>query len=119
MTRVTVDFHNESRLELLLAFLRRLGGAEVEVAVEREGRRVELTPSPDDDARFEALVNQVIEDAMAGKIKALTPEEEEEEERKLAEYGEARARELGGFTDDEIVRMINEDRKERREKIAA
>jgi hypothetical protein len=82
-------------------------------------QEVEFISSPEEDAQFEALVNQVMEDAMAGRIETLTPEEEEAEARELAEYGERRAREVGGFTDDEIVRLLNEDRKERRERLAA
>lgn len=119
MTRVIVDLSNDSRLDLLLAFLRRLGPGEIGVAVERNGQSIAFAPSPDDDTRFEAMVNQIIEDAMAGKVEPLTPQEEEREERELAEYGEEVVLELGVFTDDDIVRMINEDRAERREKAAA
>lgn len=120
MTVVRIELSNNSRLDLLLAFLRRLGPSEeVKVAIEQSGRGLALAPSPEDESRFEAMINKIIEDALAGKLERLTPEEEEREERELATYSAERTRELGIFTDDDIVRMINEDRSQRREKAFA
>lgn len=118
MTVVRIELSNNSRLDLLLAFLRRLGPSdEVKVAIEQSGRG--LAPSLEDESRFEAVINKIIEDALAGKLERLTPEEEEREERELAAYSAERTRELGIFTDDDIVRMIHEDRSQRREKAFA
>jgi hypothetical protein len=120
MTEVTVKLKDDSKLDILLAFLGRLGSSEeVKVAVERNGRGVALGHSPEDDARFEHMVNQIIQDALAGKMEQLTPEEEDAEDEELAAYGEQTMRIFGVLTDDDIVRIINEDRKEQRERAAA
>jgi hypothetical protein len=120
MTKVIVELSNNTRLDLLLAFLRRLGtDDEVKVAVEENGQSVARAYSPEDDARFEALVEQIIQDVLAGKIDPLPPEEEDREERELAVYGEQKAQELAILTDDDIVRLINQDRCAQREKAVA
>ncbi|MFN0086641.1 MAG: hypothetical protein ACKVX9_14730 [Blastocatellia bacterium] len=119
MTVVRIELSNNERLDLLLAFLRRLGSSEeVRVAIE-QSEEPALTSSPEEEARFEAMINQIVEDALAGRLERLTPEEEEREQRELAAYSAERSRESGILTDDAIVRMINEDRRERREKAVA
>lgn len=120
MTEFVIKLRDASQSRLLLAALRRLVAAQgVDLSVEQNGHGVALDAARDDDARFEATVNQIIEDAMAGKLGQLTPEEEESEERALAAYGEQKAQELGGISDDDIVRVVNEYRREQRGKAVA
>lgn len=114
MTEFVITLRDESQTGLLLATLKRLVTAQgVDLAVEQNGHGVALDATTADDARFEALVDQVIQDALAGRLEALTPEEAEAEDRELAVYGEQKMAELGFLTDDDIVRIIKEDRLER------
>jgi hypothetical protein len=120
MTEFVIKLKDESKVDLFIAMLKRLVTAEgVDLSVERNGQGVGLDTASDDDARFEAMVNRIIEDAIAGKIERLTPEQEEAEERELAAYGEQKAQESGITSDDDIVRIVNEYRREQKEKVAA
>lgn len=113
MIELIIKLKDDSKLGLLLATLRRLVTSEgVELAVEQSGQGVALDCAPsgvEDDARFEAEVNQIIEYAIAGRLEPPT----EEEERELSEYWEAKGAELN-LTDDDIVRIVKEHRVERR-----
>jgi len=110
MTELTIKLKDDSKLGLLLAMLRRLVTSEgVELSVEQNGQGVALDRAMDDDARFDAIVNQIIEDAIAGRLKPLT----EEEQRECAEYWEKIGAELS-LTDDDIVRLVKETREEQR-----
>ena len=64
-----------------------------------------LDAASDDNARFEAVASRIIQDAIAGRLAPLT----EEEERETDEYWEKVGEELN-LTDDEIVRLVKEDR---------
>lgn len=120
MTEFVIKLKDESKVGLFIATLKRLVTSEgVDLSVERNGQGVALDTASDDDARFQAMIDQVIADAMAGKIERLTPEEEEAEERELAAYGEQKAQESGITSDDDIVRIVNEYRREQKEKAAA
>ncbi len=115
MTELTIKLKDDSKLGLLLAMLKRLVTSEgVELAVEQNGEGVALDVALDDDARFEAAVNQIIEDAIAGRLEPLT----EEEQRKCAEYWEKIGAELD-LTDDDIVRIVKETRAEQRARTVA
>ncbi len=115
MTELTIKLKDESRLGLLLAMLRRLVTSEgVELSVERNGLGVALDRATDDDARFDAIVNQIIEDAIAGRLEPLS----EEEQRESAEYWEKVGAELN-LSDDDIVRLVKETRAEERARTVA
>lgn len=120
MTEFVIKLRDESKAGLLLAALKRLVASEgFDLSVEQNGHGIAFDAVPDDDARFDAMIDQIISDAMAGKIEQLAPEEEEAEERELAAYGERIARESGITSDDDIVRVVNEYRREQREKSVA
>jgi hypothetical protein len=110
MTRVTVSLQNDSTLNLLIALLKRLSASEeITFAVEQNGQAIALSPAREDDARFEAIVNQIIADAMAGKFAPLT----KEELKGNAEYWERKGAELN-LSDDDIVHFVKEHRAEHR-----
>jgi hypothetical protein len=120
MTELVIKLDDESKVGLLLATLKRLVTSHgVGLSVEQNGQRVALEATLDDDARFEAMVNQIITDALAGKIERLTPEEAEAEWRELAAYGEQKAAESGITSDEDVDRLVKEYRKEQRVKHAA
>jgi len=120
MTEYVIKLRDASQSGLLLDALKRLVTVRgVDLSVEQNGHGVVLDGELDDDARFEVTVNQIVEDAIAGKLEPMTPEEEEAEEHELAAYGEQKAQEIGGLSDDDIVRLVNEYRREQREKAAA
>lgn len=120
MTELVIKIRDNSQVGLLLATLKRLVTAEgIDLSVEQDGQNIALNPSSENDARFEALVSQIIADALAGKIEPLTPEEEEREERELAAYGAQKAAELGITSDEDVYRLLDEHKKERRAPIAA
>ncbi|MGH9843245.1 MAG: hypothetical protein ACREEM_31280 [Blastocatellia bacterium] len=120
MAEFVIKLNDDSKIGLLLATLKRLVTSHgVGLSVEQNGQRVALEATLDDDARFEAMVNQIITDVMAEKIERLTPEEAEAEWRELAAYGEQKAAELGITSDEDVDRLVKEYRKERRVKHAA
>ncbi len=121
MTEYVIKLRDASQSGLLLDALKRLVMVRgVDLSVEQNGHGVVLDGElSDEDARFEATVNRIIEDAVAGKLEPMTPEEEEAEEFELAAYGKQKAQEVGDFSDDDIVRIVNEYRREQREKAAA
>ncbi len=120
MTELTIKLKDDSKLSLLLALLRRWTTSEgVELAVEQNGQGVALDHTTDDDARFDAMVDQIIADAMAGRLEALTPEEIAASEQSRVENGAKRAVEFGITSDEDVVRIVNEYRREQREKAAA
>lgn len=107
MTEFVIKLSDDSKVGLLLATLKRLATSQgVELAVERNGEEVALDTTAD-DARFEALVNQIIADAMAGNLEPLT----EEEQRENAAYWEKVGTEMS-LSDDDIVRLVKEQRAE-------
>lgn len=121
MTVVRVELSNNSRLDLLLAFLRRLGSSdEIKVVIEEGGQGQAQLPSSaveaEAEAHFETMIHQIIEDALAGRLERLTPEEEEREARELAAYRAEQADRPTTFSDDDIARLISEERRERRKK---
>jgi hypothetical protein len=102
MTELTIKLIDDSKLGLLLAMLRWLVTSEgVELSVEQNGQEDALDRVTEDDMRFDATVNQIIEDAIAGRLKPLT----EEEQRECAEYWEKIGAELN-LTDEDIVRIV-------------
>jgi hypothetical protein len=106
MTEFVVKLRDASQADLLFAALNRLVINEgVQLSVEQNGHEIAL----DDDARFEATVNQIIEDAIAGRLEPLT----EEEQRENDEYWERVGAELN-LTDDDIVRIVKQVRAEGR-----
>jgi len=106
MTEFVIRLKDESKVDLFIAMLKRLVTSEgVDLSVEHNGQGVALDAAADDDARFEAVVNRIIQGAIAGRLAPLT----EEEERETAEYWEKVGEELN-LTDDEIVRLVKEDR---------
>ncbi len=110
MTEFVIKLRDGSQSGLLLAMLKRLVTSRgVDLSVEQNGQRITLDAVLDDDARFEAVVNQIIEDAIAGRLEPLT----EEEQRKNDEYWESVGAELN-LTDDDIVRLVNQVRAEGR-----
>lgn len=120
MTELTIKLKDDSKLGLLLAMLKRLVTSEgVELAVERNGQGVALDRAADDDAQFDAMVNQIIEDAIAGRLEPMTDEEMDKIDRETAEWGEKTAAALGITSDDDVVRIVNEYRREQRGKTAA
>lgn len=97
---------------MLLAFLRRLGSAEdVKVNIEENGQPVTPDRMQGEDAHFEGLVSQVIQDAVAGRLEPMTSEEMDEIDREMAEWGEKTAALLGITSDDDIVRLVNDVRR--------
>ncbi len=114
MKEFVITLRDESQTSLLLALLRRLVTVQgVDLVVHQNGHGVTLDATAADDARFEAMVDQIIQDALAGKFETPTPSEVEAKDRELAAYGERKMAELGFPTDDDIVRIIKEDRLER------
>ena len=110
MTEFVIKLRDDSKASLLLATLKRLVTSQgVDLAIEQNGQGIALDAAPDDDARFDAMVDQIIADAMAGKLRPLTAEEM----RELDEYGEKVGAELN-FSDDDIVRLVKETRAEPR-----
>ncbi|MCG3160609.1 MAG: hypothetical protein JMDDDDMK_01678 [Acidobacteria bacterium] len=104
MTEFVIKLKDASQTGLLLDALKRLVTFQgVDLSVEQNGQGVAL----DDDARFEAIVNQIIEDKLAGRLEPLT----EEEQRENDEYWENVGAELN-LTDDDIVRLVKEVRAE-------
>lgn len=119
-TEFVIKLDDDSKIGLFLATLKRLVMAHnVGLSVEQNGQRVALETALDDDARFEATVNQIIADALAGKIERLTPEGAEAEWRELAAYGEQKAAELGITSDEDVDRIVKEYREEQKVKHAA
>jgi len=119
-TEFVIKLDDESKIDLLLATLKRLVTSYgVSLSVERNGQRVALEDSLENESRFEAMINQIIADALAGKIERLTPEEAEAEWREIAAYGEQRAAELGITSDEDVDRLVKEHREEQRIKHAA
>lgn len=113
MTEFVIKLGNDSQAGLLLAQLKRLVTAEgVDLTVEQDGKEIALAEALDDDARFEAMVNQIIEDKLAGRLEPLTEEQEREDDEYWASIGA----ELN-LTDDDIVRIVKEVRAESRAKI--
>lgn len=109
MTEFVIKLRDASQSSLLLAALRRLVTAQgVDLSIEQNGHGVALDTAPDDDARFEATVNQIIEDAIAGRLEPPT----EEEMREDNEYWEGVGAELN-LSDDEIVSIVKQVRAER------
>ena len=95
MTEFVIKLKDESKVDLFIAMLKRLVTSEgVDLSVERNGQGVALDTACDDDARFEALVNQIIKDAIEGRLAPLT-----EEERETDEYWEKVGADLN-LTDD-------------------
>ena len=114
MTEFVIKLGDDSQAGLLLAQLKRLVTSEgVDLSVEQNGQQIALDAVLDDDAQFEAMVNQIIADKLAGKLEPLT----EEEERENDEYWEGVGKELN-LTDDDIVRLVNQVRAESRAKTA-
>lgn len=108
MTEFVIKLRDESKAGLLLAELKRLATDQgLDLSIEQNGRGVALDTALDDDARFEAIVNQIIEDKLAGRLEPLT----EEEQRENDEYWENVGAELN-LTDDDIVRLVKEVRAE-------
>lgn len=70
-----------------------------------------------DDARFEANVNQLIQDAIAGRLEPMTIEEMDEIDRDMAEWGEKTAAILKITSDDDIVRLVHDLRREEGEEL--
>ncbi len=115
MTEFVIKLRDSSQTDLLLARLKRMvTSTGVDLSVEQNGQGIALDAVLDDDARFEAVVNQIIEDAIAGRIEPLTEEEEREDD----EYWESIGKELN-LTDDDIVRLVKEVRAEGRVPTAA
>jgi len=109
MTEFVIKLRDASQADLLLDALKKLVTFQgVDLSVEQNGHGVAL----DDDARFEAIVNQIIEDKLAGKLEPLTEEEMDEIDRDAAEWGAKRAAELGITSDDDIVRLVKQVRAE-------
>jgi hypothetical protein len=116
MTVIRIELSNNERLDFFLALLRRVAPSdEINIAIEQDGQARSFRPPPEAGARFDEMVDQFIEDALAGKFDPLTAAEDEREERSLMAYAAERLRVSGRCTDDEIARMINEDRSVRRE----
>jgi hypothetical protein len=104
MTEFVIKLRDASQASLLLDALKRLVTSQgVDLSVEQNGQGIAL----DDDARFEAIVNQIIEDKLAGRLEPLT----EDERRELDEYWEGVGAELN-LTEDDIVRMVKQVRAE-------
>ena len=75
---------------------------------------------PEDVESLDAWAARVTEEAVRdAKENPMTDEEAGALERKLAAYDGKKSAEMGILSDDDIVRMINEDRRERREKAVA
>lgn len=113
MTEYVIKLRDASQSGLLLDALKRLVAAQgIDLSVEQNGHGVVLDGEQDDDARFEATVNQIIEDAIAGKLEPMT----EEEQRQDEEYWGGVGSELN-LSDDDIVNLVKQDRAERRAQI--
>jgi hypothetical protein len=109
MTEFVIKLRDASQADLLLDALKRLVAFQgVDLSVEQNGQGIAL----DDDARFEAIVNQIIKDKLAGRLEPLTEEEMDEIDREAAEWGVKRAAELGITSDDDIVRLVKQVRAE-------
>ncbi len=120
MTELTIKLKDDSKAGLLLALLRRWTTSEgVEIAVEQNGQGVALDRTADDDARFDAMVDQIVADAVAGRLEALTAEEIAAAEQRRVENGAKKAAEFGITSDEDVVRIVNEYRREQREKATA
>ena len=113
MTEFILKLRDDSKAGLLLATLGRLASQGLELAVERNGKGIALDTHAD-DAAFEATIQQIVDDAMAGNLAPLTPEEEREDDEYWATVGE----ELQ-LSDDEIVRLVKEVRAETHVRAAA
>jgi hypothetical protein len=115
MTEFVIKLRDSSQTDVLLAWLKRMvTSTGVDLSVEQNGQGIALDTALDDDARFEATVNQIIEDAIAGRLEPLTEEEEREDD----EYWESIGKELN-LTDDDIVRLVKEVRAEGRAQTTA
>ncbi len=113
MTEFVIKLKDASQAGLLLDALKRLVTSQgVDLSVEQNGHGIALDAVLDDDTRFEAMVNQIIEDKLAGKLEPLTEEEMDEIDRDAAEWGAKRAAELGITSDDDIVRLVKQVRAE-------
>ncbi len=112
MKEFVITLRDESQTGLLLALLKRLVTVQgVDLAVRQNGHGVALDVTTADDAHFEAMVDQLIQDALAGKFETLTPEEEEAEKRADNQYWASVGAELN-LSDDDIVRLVKEVRAE-------
>jgi hypothetical protein len=80
----------------------------VDLAVERNGHEIALAAA--DESRFKAMINQVVEDALANKLEALTPEQLDAEWRELAAYGAQKAVAAGITSDEDVDRLVNQYR---------
>ena len=110
MTEFVIKLRDESKTSLLLSVLKQMVMSQgVDLSVEQNGHGIALDALLDDDLRFEATINQIIADAIAGKAEPLTEKEEQEND----EYWERVGAELN-LTDDDIVRLVNQVRAERR-----
>jgi hypothetical protein len=108
MTEFVIKLRDASQAGLLLDALKRLVAFQgVDLSVEQNGQGIALDNALDDDARFEAIVNQIIEDKLAGRLEPLT----EEERRENDEYWEGVGAELN-LTEDDIVRLVKQVRAE-------
>lgn len=106
MTEFVIKLRDDSKVSLLLATLKRLVTSQgVDLAVEQNGRGIALDQTQNGDARFEAMVNQIIEDATAGRLAPLTEKEKQENDEYWAKVGS----ELN-LSDDDIVRQVKEHR---------
>lgn len=56
------------------------------------------------------MINQVVEDALANKLEALTPEQLDAEWRELAAYGAQKAVAAGITSDEDVDRLVNQYR---------
>ncbi|MGH9842924.1 MAG: hypothetical protein ACREEM_29655 [Blastocatellia bacterium] len=118
MTEFVIKLRDESKIGFLLATLKRLVTSHgIDLAVEQNGQGITLDGS--DDAHFEAMINQVVEDALAGRLEPMTPAQREAEWRELAAYGEQKAVQMGINADEDIDRLVNQYRQEQRAKNAA
>jgi hypothetical protein len=118
MTEFVIKLRDESKADFLLATLKRLMTSHgIDLTVEQNGQSVTLDDA--DDARFEAMINQVIEDALAGRFEFMTTAQREAEWRELAAYGEQKAIQMGINADEDIDRLVNQYRQEQRAKNAA
>lgn len=109
MTEFVIKLRDDSKVGLLLATLKRLVTSQgIELAVEQNGQGIALDTTTD-DRRFEAMVNQIIADAIAGNLEPVSEEEQKENAAYFEKVG------VGlNLNDDDIVRLVKEQRAENR-----
>jgi hypothetical protein len=72
MTQFIIKLGDESKASLLLALLKRLAMSRVvDLSVEQNGQEVALDTMSDEEAQFEAVVNRIIENTIAGRSSRL------------------------------------------------